>query len=207
MKIHFIRHGKRDRRQIGDPGLTAAGRTEAGVLATALAVEPIAAVYSSPLARAGETAAIIATTLGLTVVNDGRLRERMNWGDSADQSFDEFIAQWEHCSQDRDDEPAIGDSSRAAGQRLASFAAACHQSIAAQTIAVQTIVAVTHGGVLADFLRNVFTRAELDRVRPAFSLAPYSGEVIPECSVTTLIYDGENYGLEAIGALLFEPVD
>ena len=202
MKIHFIRHGKRDRRQIGDPGLTAAGRTEAGLFAAALAVEPIAAVYSSPLARAGETAAIIATTLGLTVVNVGRLRERMNWGDSADQSFDEFIAQWEHCSQDRDYQPPVGDSSRAAGKRLASFAVACHQSSAAQTV-----VAVTHGGVLADFLRNVFTPAALDRVRPAFSLAPYSGEVIPECSVTTLIYNGEDYRLEAIGALLFEPVD
>lgn len=202
MKIHFIRHGKRDRRQIGDPGLTAAGRTEAGLLAAALAVEPVAAVYSSPLARAGETAAIIATTLGLTVVNDGRLRERMNWGDCADQSFDEFIAQWERCSQERDDEPAVGDSSRAAGQRLASFAAAGHQASAAQTV-----VAVTHGGVLADFLRNVFTPAALDRVQPAFSLAPYSGEVIPECSVTTLVYDGEDYDLEVIGALLFKPVD
>ena len=202
MKIHFIRHGKRDRRQIGDPTLTAAGRTEAGLLAAALAVEPVAAVYSSPLARASETAAIIATTLGLTVVNDGRLRERMNWGDIADQSFDEFIAQWERCSQDRDYEPAVGGSSRAAGQRLAAFAAACHQSFA-----TQTVVAVTHGGVLADFLRNVFTPAELDRVRPAFSLAPYSSEVIPECSVTTLVYDGEDYCLEAIGALLFAPVD
>jgi broad specificity phosphatase PhoE len=202
MKIHFIRHGKRDRQQSGDPGLTAAGRTEAGVLAAALAVENVATVYSSPLARARETAKIIATTLGLTVVNDERLRERMNWGDIVDQPFDEFIAQWERCSQDRDYQPPVGDSSRAAGQRLASFAADCHQPIAAQSV-----VAVTHGGVLADFLRTVFTPAELDRVRPAFSLAPYSGEVIPECSVTTLVYDGEDYHLAAIGVLLFEPVD
>ncbi len=201
MKIHFIRHGKRDRQQIGDPGLTAAGRAEAGLLAAKLAAESIAAVYSSPLARARETAEIIATALGLAVVEDARLRERMNWGDIADQSIDDFITQWERCSQERDYQPPVGDSSWAAGRRLEEFVANCYQQSSRDTV-----VAATHGGVLADFLRNVFAPVELDRVQPEFCQQPYSGAVIPECSVTTVSYDGERYRLEAIGVLLFEPV-
>lgn len=201
MQIHFIRHGKRDRRQIGDPGLSPVGRAEAGRLAEALAAEPIVAVYSSPLARARETADIVAATLGLTVNEDVRLRERMNWGDIVGQPFDDFIAQWERCSQDRNYQPAVGDSSRAAGQRLEAFVTDRYQQRVGSTV-----VAVTHGGVIADFLLNVFASAELQRVRPEFCREPYSSTIIPECSMTTIRYDGAHYRLEAIGLLLFEPV-
>ncbi len=199
MRIHFIRHGKRDCQLIGDPGLTAAGRAEAARLAAALAAEPITALFSSPLARARETAAIIAAALGLIVIEDPRLRERMNWGDIADQPFDDFITQWERSSQERDYQPAIGDSSRTAGQRLEEFVADCYRQAAGGSVA-----AVTHGGVVADFLLNVFDTSDLARIHPDFCRQPYSGVVLPECSMTTLSYDGVCYRLEAIGALPFE---
>ena len=62
MRFHFIRHGKRER-TIGDPSLTSEGREEAGLLAKKLASEDITQIFSSPLARARETAEIIATVL------------------------------------------------------------------------------------------------------------------------------------------------
>jgi broad specificity phosphatase PhoE len=202
MHLHLIRHGKRDHQSNSDPGLSPTGRAEAERLAAALAAEPIAAVYSSPLARARETAAIIAAAMDFPVVEDARLRERMNWGDVPGQSFDEFITEWERCSLDRDYQPRGGDSSRAAGQRLEAFVIDCQQRAVGGAV-----VAVTHGGVIADFLRNVFTQEALERVRPAFCRQPYSAAVIPECSMTTVVYDGARYRLEMLGSLRFEPVE
>ena len=48
------------------------------------------------------------------------------------------------------------------------------------------VVAVTHGGVLADFLLNVFSEEELERVDSRFARHPYSGDVMQECSITTV---------------------
>ena len=66
------------------------------------------------------------------------------------------------------------------------------------------MIGVTHGGVLADFLLNVFSSEELNRISPEFCNDPYSAEAMRECSVTTIAYDGNQYGLEAVGTILFE---
>ena len=69
--ILLARHGEtdwnRDDRFQGhaDPPLNAVGRKQARVLADALAGEPLAAVYTSPLRRAAETAEIVAAPHGL----------------------------------------------------------------------------------------------------------------------------------------------
>lgn len=48
------------------------------------------------------------------------------------------------------------------------------------------VIAVCHGGVIADFLLNIFSRTQLAEVHEAFSVDPYSGDVIQECSITTV---------------------
>jgi probable phosphoglycerate mutase len=58
-----------------DPSLTPHGEQQARRLVGALSGEPVAALYSSPLARARETAAPLAAALGLEPAVVGDLRE------------------------------------------------------------------------------------------------------------------------------------
>jgi len=77
----LVRHGEtdwnRERRWQGhtDRVLNETGRMQARTLAAELAEERLAAVYSSDLVRARETAEILATPHGLAVRLDSRLRE------------------------------------------------------------------------------------------------------------------------------------
>jgi broad specificity phosphatase PhoE len=76
----LVRHGETDwnaqRRWQGhsDTELNDAGREQARLLAEGL--DPVDVLYSSDLARARETAEILAATLGVEVRFDQRLRER-----------------------------------------------------------------------------------------------------------------------------------
>ena len=79
--VILARHGEtdwnRENRFQGhaDPPLNATGRTQSAELAADLAGEPIDRVYTSPLRRAAETAAIVAERLGLEVESLEPLRE------------------------------------------------------------------------------------------------------------------------------------
>ena len=81
VRILLARHGETvfnvDGRWQGqsDSPLTERGRAQARQLARALADEPIAAVYSSDLGRAVDTAKEVARLHRLTVTTDRRLRE------------------------------------------------------------------------------------------------------------------------------------
>ncbi len=179
--IWFIRHGQKASVDSGDPGISAHGRVEARATARLLATQPISRVYSSPLLRAVETAEVVASAWGLHVESAALLRERVNWGDQPGQSVSEFQEMWARCTSDRDLVPPVGDSSRAAGRRLEAFL-----SQFSEGPADLHVVAVTHGGVLADFLRNVFSDSELSAANSAFAGDPYDGEVMRECSVTCI---------------------
>ena len=58
-----------------DLPLTSRGRTQAAALAARLTHRDLAAVYTSPLRRARETAAEIAEATNLSIADDARLRE------------------------------------------------------------------------------------------------------------------------------------
>jgi ribonuclease H / adenosylcobalamin/alpha-ribazole phosphatase len=58
-----------------DPSLSGTGRQQAGAATARLEGDDVAAVLASPLARARETAQIVADVLGLPVELDGALRE------------------------------------------------------------------------------------------------------------------------------------
>ena len=68
------------------------GRTEARTLAELCAQREWAAFYCSPLARARETADIVAARIGLEPVEDARFAET-DCGDWTDRTFAEVIAE------------------------------------------------------------------------------------------------------------------
>lgn len=80
--LHVIRHGQTTWNAAGriqgqsDSPLSELGRQQAEKVAEALAARPLAAIYSSDLTRARDTAAPLAARLGLEPVLEPRLRER-----------------------------------------------------------------------------------------------------------------------------------
>ena len=80
-RILLARHGETEWNRLGrwqghaDPPLNETGRSQAAALAEQLEGDGIAAVYSSDLRRASETARIVAGRLGLEVTEDRALRE------------------------------------------------------------------------------------------------------------------------------------
>lgn len=82
--IYVFRHGQTDynveRRVMGqlDIPLNDVGHAQATELAEKLATASIGAVYSSPLARAMETARAVANKIGVPIITDARLMERNN---------------------------------------------------------------------------------------------------------------------------------
>ena len=95
----LVRHGEtdwnREHRLQGhaDTPLNDAGRRQAGELGALLSGERIAAVYTSPLRRANETARVIADRLGLAVVEHEALRE-IDVGDWQGMTLDEVRARY-----------------------------------------------------------------------------------------------------------------
>jgi broad specificity phosphatase PhoE len=119
----------------GDPGLSLEGRALAHRAADELRPRCATYVYSSPLRRAYETADAIARDLGLEIIVDDRLRERTNWGDVPGETFADFLERWEACDR------------RECRARIHSFVT---------DVSVKypraTIIAVAHGGIVADEL-------------------------------------------------------
>jgi broad specificity phosphatase PhoE len=166
--IYLVQHGEKEPGP-GDPGLTVAGREQAGRTARWLHRFGLNAVYSSPQRRAWETGQIIASVNGLRLRRDVRLRERMNWDDG--QAFEDFTAEWTRSVLERDYMPSSGDSSRRAGERLRAFLL----DVAAEP---GPVAAATHGGVTVDLLRTLLGEGVMARELLHVG--------VPSCAVTTV---------------------
>ena len=158
-EILLARHGEtdwnRESRFQGhaDPPLNELGREQAAELAAALADEQVAAVYSSPLLRAFETAQAIAERHGLTATPVEGLREVDvgSWQaltrDEVERRFPEQFRRWLEYGRGWDD----GETYEEMGERVLG---------ALEELAVhhdgERIVAVTHGGPI----RAALARAE-----------------------------------------------
>lgn len=166
--VYLVQHGDKERTP-GDPGLTARGLEQAARTGQWLHSQEAAALWTSPLRRARQTADLIAAQTGLPACADTRLRERLNWDGSI--PLEAFLDLWARTSCDRDLVPPGGQSSRQAGARLQSFLDSMQDRPG-------PVAAITHGGVTIDLLRNLLG----DDGLPADVLA----EGIPPCAVTAL---------------------
>jgi broad specificity phosphatase PhoE len=143
--VYVVQHGEKER-AAGDPGLTGRGREQAALAGAWLRGKGLRAVYASPLLRARQTAEAVAAAAGLPVRVDARVAERMNWDGSV--GFERFAEDWARATEERDFVPAVGDSSRAAGERFRDFL--LERSVERGPIAV-----ACHGGVTVDLLRTL----------------------------------------------------
>jgi broad specificity phosphatase PhoE len=141
-ELLLVRHGETDwnaeLRVQGhaDPSLNERGREQARALAASLADETIDAVYSSDLARARETAEIVAEALGLGVHLDAGLRE-FDTGNWTGLTRDEIRARFP--DQERHDGETRGQLVARVGSALGRIC---------QRHPGQRVLVVTHGGAL-----------------------------------------------------------
>jgi 2,3-bisphosphoglycerate-dependent phosphoglycerate mutase len=176
--LYFVRHGQK-MPTAGEPELSALGNLQAQQTGKHFQQLPITRVIASPSLRTQQTARHICQAIQLSHETDELLRERANWGDDPQQTFEQFIQMWTEASNNRDQQPVVGDSSRDAGQRI--------EQVVSKLLteeAPQHIVLVTHGGVIADFLRNIFSEDMLAALVEQFQ---YGKDYrIRECSITEL---------------------
>ena len=110
-KLCLVRHGQTDWNLEGryqgqsDVPLNENGRFQARTLAQKLQHHPFAAIYTSDLERARETAEIIAASLHLPVTIDARLRE-INQGEWEGQLVDIIKARYADLWEQRKVDPA-----------------------------------------------------------------------------------------------------
>ena len=189
-RVLAIRHGETDWNVDGriqgqlDVPLNAMGRWQVHRLALALADEDIAAIYSSDLLRALETAQAVARGCGRPIVTDTGLRER-GFGEFEGLSYAEISRRWPALSERwRRRDPTFGAPG---GETLNDFYA---RSVAAATQLAarhpgQTIALVSHGGVM-DCLYRAASRVALD--------APRSWQ-LGNASINRLLYTPQGFTL------------
>jgi phosphoserine phosphatase len=169
--ILLARHGETDWNREGrfqghaDPPLNRTGRDQAVQLSVALMAEELAAVYSSPLRRALETAEIVAASRGLEPVTLDALREVDvgSWSGltraEVEQRFPEQYARWLDYGQGWEDGETYDEMGARVVAALLEIAAAHHG---------ERVLAVTHGGPIRAALAFAAgtTHAEARRTGP-----------------------------------------
>ena len=173
-ELILIRHGEtawnRERRMQGqtDTPLSDVGRAQAEAVGQRLAAHPFAALYSSDLSRAWDTAAAIARASGREIRREPALRER-TFGLFEGLTYDEMSLRYpdEHArfsSRDADyaDYAVPGAESP---RRFFERSLACLENIAAAH-AGESVVVVTHGLVL-DTLHRAAHKLPLEAKREA----------------------------------------
>jgi broad specificity phosphatase PhoE len=149
LRVFVIRHGETDfsraRRFAGarDVPLNARGRLQSEAVAAALAAEPLAAVYASPLERARASAELIAKPHGLEPRLAPAFRE-MAFGQWEGLLHDELAARSPAGATAWRDTPHL--AAPPGGERLAEVAARVGEGIAMlrDSHAGATVALVTH---------------------------------------------------------------
>jgi broad specificity phosphatase PhoE len=103
--VIVVQHGEKEPGTV-DPGLTDRGRRQAAACASLLASRRASAVYASPLRRAYETASLVAAAIGVPVLVDSDIRERMDWSPTSGLRLDAFLGEWQRATFDRAYKPA-----------------------------------------------------------------------------------------------------
>jgi len=181
---HGETDGNREQRWQGhaDPPLNDAGREQARALAAELAGEPIAAIYSSDLKRAHETARIVAEQNGAEVIVDPDLRE-IDVGSWSGMTMEEIEHRFPDDFRRWRDEGTSRDRGGETSEELATRVVAAARRIAAAHPTGQVLV-VSHGGALRSLALHASAIEEADRR-------------LQNCGLVRIVFeDGEFRGLD-----------
>jgi broad specificity phosphatase PhoE len=94
---------------------------------------------------------------------------------------------WERASKERSWQPPVGDSSENSGKRM--------EKIIDDLLPTKysEIILVTHGGIIGDYLKNIFPAQVLKQ----FTDVDFTyDDAIPECSITTIVYNMDKNKIE-----------
>ncbi len=161
--LYLIRHGATANNELNPPriqgqssndGLSATGKRQAAATADLLSAFPIAAVFSSPLVRASETAEAIAAPHRLSVQHVAGLAE-CDTGDWSGMTWPEIEAQQPERYRQFQDDPAT--HGYAGGENLRELVERVAPAIAEITTANagKTIVAVAHNVVNRAYIASL----------------------------------------------------
>jgi len=168
--VYFCRHGETDWNAThklqgrSDIPLNSAGHQQASCIAAALQGVGLAAVWSSPLIRAKDTAQAIATAIGSDVVVDDRLRERNlgimegRTGKEIGSTHPHVWDKWTKLEELPPDAECEPEPEVVARVESALFA------LAAQYPG-QSVAAVAHGGVLRCLCKRTFGNASISTLQ------------------------------------------
>lgn len=181
IEFMLIRHAEKIPGRL-DSGLTKLGIVQATQVAKTLGQWRPDALFSSPLPRSQQTAEAISIQTGLRpILRECLVERRIN--PPPGEGTPGFHEEWARADRSRDYSAHGGESSRLAGQRLFE----CLVNITARRHAAR-IVAVTHGGVIRDFLLNI-TEGHEQNIVPS-SLLPNE---IAHASVTFVRYQNRQF--------------
>lgn len=163
--LHLIRHGESEGNLQGkvqgqiDSPLTPLGHQQATALAEGFARRPswrsppVAAVYCSDLQRARDTGAAVATALGLEPRPDPRLRET-SFGEMEGLSWPQLMAAEGRSLAELIDPRYVFPGGESREQALDRAWPAIEE--AARAHPEKAVAVVSHGAIIAAFLRRVF---------------------------------------------------
>lgn len=194
--FYLIRHGQKYL-SAGDPELTELGHQQAAATAEFMAQFPVQNIFASPSLRTQQTAAYFSQALKLPVQINALLRERANWGDDPNQNFEQFLDMWAKTTQDRNFIPKIGDSSVEAGERLEQIV----ELIRKDSGDDRHVILVSHGGVIGDFLRNIFGDEKLAEMLKVLEYRQPGDYKIKECSITQIEFDHQTPVLKKLASV------
>lgn len=169
-EVFFCRHGETDwnlshkLQGLTDIPLNDAGREQAGCIAEALGPKSLAAVWTSPLLRARDTAAAIAQAVGVELKVDERLRERNlgvmegRTGKEIEAEFPEVWEAWKALKELPPEGKAEPEPEVVARVEAALFdLAAAHPG--------RSVAVVAHGAVLRALCRKTFGNASISTLQ------------------------------------------
>jgi broad specificity phosphatase PhoE len=191
IRVFVARHGETEWNREGrwqgqgGPGLNQTGREQAATLAARLAALKLDALYTSDLARAIETAEIVAAATGLIAIADAGLRE-VDVGDWRGLTREQVA----HSHPNGYRRWLQGEAGWSGGETYEQMHARAVAAVAAIVAGAtgERIAIISHGGAVRALAANAVGLPKHDRLRI---------DGARNCSLTTLQYGP--YGIRLVG--------